>query len=349
LIRSSATLSFFGAGLATVIAANSPEENAWADVLRLDAGPREQRTAPKQTAAALKDRYLAHLSAQEKALIKYLLSSPAVPRLFEARFRLARVLALKAEIENDPKKTQQASDLLSSLENEATPEQKSHIAFTRLTQTMRLQRFPTKEQREGLLLSVKAFQASYPTDPRAAGLLTEVATRFDSEPRLKKTILEEAAALSTDPRLQLRIKDDLKRTALLGKPLRFSISKLSGGVLNLDTLKGDPVVLFYFSEDSVPSLVAWESLNEGLQAHPKIQRVAISLDKKIHSTQTVTKEYGASWLVCWDGLSWNSPVARAYGINAVPTAWYLDPQGKVQSLNLLEDLPAQLLSLENNR
>lgn len=349
MIRSAAIISFLWTGAGTLLAATSPMESAWEEVHRLDSGPKEPRLAFPQTPAPLKDRYVAHLAAQEKALLKFLSFFPKDQRSFEARFRLSRVLALRAEVENNPEKQQQASALLTSLEADATQEQKAHIAFTRITQTMRLQRFPTEEQRNALLTTAREFHTNYPTDSRAASLLTEVATRFDSEPKLKKNILEEAALLSRDPRLQLRIKDDLKRTALLGKTLKFSINKIGGGTFRLESLRGNPVILFYFSEESLPSLVAWEALNEGLRSQKNIVRIAISLDKKPNSTQTLLKDYVPNWTVCWDGLGWNSPIAREYGINTVPTAWYVDPQGRVQSLNLLEDLPAQLLSLENSR
>jgi hypothetical protein len=48
-------------------------------------------------------------------------------------------------------------------------------------------------------------------------------------------------------------------------------------------------------------------------------------------------------------MGWNSPIAREYGINAVPTAWLIDGQSRLQSLNILEDLPNQLLDLEKKR
>jgi hypothetical protein len=117
----------------------------------------------------------------------------------------------------------------------------------------------------------------------------------------------------------------------------------------METLQGNPVVVLFFSEESIPSLVAWESINEGLREHSEVKRVAISLDKKISSMQALAKEYAADWTVCWDGQGWNSPVAREYGINAVPTAWLLDAQGVLRTLNILEDLPNQLLDLEKKR
>lgn len=344
------TIYALGLSSAWIVAA-TPMDNAWQEVIRLDAGPGEPPPSPpaQASAAGIKERFVAHLEAQENALRAFLKFVPQDSRLFEAQFRLARVLALQGEIENKPARQKQAAELLATLDSTATPEQKAHIAFTRITLTMRVQRFPTKQQRENLLANTRAFHDQFPSDPRTAQLLAEVATRFDANPALKTSILEDALKLTKDPQLSLRIKDDLKRTALVGKLIRFSINKAGGGKFVLEALQGTPVVLLYFSEESIPSLVAWESLNEGLREHPTIKRVAISLDKKINALQTLTKEYATNWTVCWDGLGWNSPVAREYGINAVPTAWLINGQGRLQSLNILEDLPNQLLDLEKKR
>jgi hypothetical protein len=333
------------------LSAAATQENAWQEVLRLDEGPKEPAPASgaNPSGVKVKERFVVHLEAQEKALRAFLDFSPQGDRLFEAKFRLARVLALRGEIENNPALQKQAAELLSALDSTATPEQKAHIAFTRITLTMRIQRFPTKEQRDNLLANTRAFHDHFPSDPRTAQLLTEVATRFDGSPTVKTSILEEALQLTKDPQLSLRIKDDLKRTSLLGKQIRFSIGKTGGGRLLIETLQGNPVVLLYFSEESIPSLVAWESINEGLREHPNVKRVAVSLDKKIANLAMLAKEYGSQWTICWDGQGWNSPIAREYGINAVPTAWLIDAQGRLQSLNILENLPNQLLDLEKKR
>lgn len=342
------TILLFWSICLPLLAAASKTDTAWAEILRLDSGPPDATSPPqgRTLAASLKERYKAHLKSQEKALLRFLQICEQDPRSFEAKFRLARVLALEAELQNTPELLQQSADLLSLLEKDATPEQKAHIAFSRITQTMRAQRFPSKEQRDELLATARSFHETFPSDPRAAHLLTEVATRFDSELATKKSILEEAALLTKDPQLNLRIKDDLKRIALRGKVLKFTINAVGGGQVQMEALRGEPAVVFYFSEESIPSLVAWEALNEGLRQSPKIRRVAICLDKKIHSLQWLTKEYASNWMLCWDGLGWSSPIAREYGINAVPTAWLLDAQGRLQSLNLLENLPNQLLELE---
>jgi hypothetical protein len=48
------------------------------------------------------------------------------------------------------------------------------------------------------------------------------------------------------------------------------------------------------------------------------------------------KTRGLTWPMAWDGKGWESPLARDFGINALPTVWLLDSHGKLRSLNALE-------------
>ncbi len=334
-------------GAAGVLGAPPSAETAWQDVLRLDAGPPpapplKSNVISDAPARAARERYTQHLVAQEKAVRRYLGLPGATEHAFEARFRLARILFFRADFEENPTLQQQATALLSALDATATPEQKGHIAFTRITQKMRLNRFPNKEQRNELLTLTRAFQKQFPKDPRVARLLVEVATQCDRDPALKGSLLKEASALTEEPQLRLRIADDLKRLALLGKPLTLTFPKPEGGTYSPADFLGVPLVILFYSEDSLPSLAGWETLNEALKAFPKFNRVAVSLDPDKASLQRVAKTYGDGWSLTWDGKGWDGPLARTCGVNAVPSAWLLDSKGRLLSLNLFEDTDKQL-------
>jgi hypothetical protein len=42
--------------------------------------------------------------------------------------------------------------------------------------------------------------------------------------------------------------------------------------------------------------------------------------------------------VYFDGKSWESPLVRKFGVNALPTVWVIDRRGILRSLNAGENL-----------
>lgn len=323
---------------------SAEEQAAWKEVQRLEAGP------PSAAQGDPKETYGRHVAAQEKALRRFLeLAGGENGLLFEARFRLARVLALRAELEANNALQEESDALLDALEKGATHAQQSHIAFTRISQWMRRNRFPNGEQRRELLAAAREFRERYPNDMRAARLLVEVATQFDREPEVKRGILTDAGRLTKDPELTQRIGDEMRKLGLLGRKLEMSFSDIGGRPFKLEQYRGRPLVLLYFSEGSPPSLSAWRSLNEKLGDQPNVARVAVSLDESRGALERARQGLSAGWTVGWDGLGWGSPLARRWGINALPTAWLIDAQGRLVSLNALEGLETQLEALGPKR
>lgn len=182
--------------LASAVWGGNPIDPAsvWKEILALDAGPKTEGLRE----AASTDVYLRHLALQESALRRFLEIPEIGDKAFEAEFRLARVLAIRAELEMNDTLHAQAQAMLDALEPRANSQQKAHIAFTRISQWMRRYRFPDKAQKQDLLAAVREFRTRFPEDPRAARLLVEVATRFDREPDLKSSLLSDARNLATD-------------------------------------------------------------------------------------------------------------------------------------------------------
>jgi hypothetical protein len=323
---------------------SAEEQAAWKEVQRLEAGP------PSAAQGDPKETYGRHVAAQEKALRRFLeLAGGENGLMFEARFRLARVLALRAELEANNALQEESDVLLDALEKGATHAQQSHIAFTRISQWMRRNRFPNGEQRRELLAAAREFRERYPNDMRAARLLVEVATQFDREPEVKRGILTDAGRLTKDPELTQRIGDEMRKLGLLGRKLEMSFSDIGGRPFKLEQYRGRPLVLLYFSEGSPPSLSAWRTLNGLLGGYPNVARVAVSLDENRGALERARQGLSAGWTVGWDGLGWGSPLARRWGINALPTVWLIDAQGKLVSLNALEGFEAQLEALGPKR
>ena len=328
-------------GLTASLAKGADAVAAWREIVALDAGPK--REGLKDAASA--DVYLQHLLLQESALRKFIDLPDSGEKRFEAEFRLARVLGIRAELEMNDELHAQAQAMLDGLEPRASAEQKAHIAFTRITQWMRRFRFPDKTQRLDLLAAVREFRNRFPKDPRSARLLVEVATRFDREPEMKSSLLADAKSLTVDPALKQRIADDFSRLSLLGKQLKLGFFDTGGRPIQLESKRGNPVVILFFAENSPSSFSVWTKLNAALEKYPKVGRIALSVDESRAAMERARKDLGAGWTVGWEEGGWKSPLARRWGINAVPTAWLLDSTGRLVSLDAADALEEQLLAL----
>lgn len=326
--------------------AGSADED-WQAIVALDAGPQEQ---PKTREAAAQ-MVATHLARQEKALRTFLAGHPGDARAFEAKVRLARLLEIRASFENSSKALTESKRLLDELEKIATPEQRPQLDFAKVARLMRGLRPSDPAQREAVLKAARQFQAAHPTDSRVAGLLAEVATLFDQQPTTKEALLEDARASNPDDELKARINDDLKRVRLLGTEVPLRFISLQGEEFNLESLRGRPVFVVFFATVSPPAVAALGQLQQEIASLPKgaVRIVGISLDEKREPLVALLKARGLTWPVAFDGKSWESPLVRELGINALPTVWLVDSRGRLRSLNALEGAASKARQLLQER
>ena len=138
----------------------------------------------------------------------------------------------------------------------------------------RTRKIMANRMRESVVWSAQNFTAKYPGDRRGPRLLVEAATVCDDVPNQKRDLLEEALRLTDEEPLKRRIADDLRRVDLLGKPLDLRMSSVSDGQIDLAKLRGNVVVLIFWSADSPHSLLwlrdfrsSWETLPKDRTAH----------------------------------------------------------------------------------
>jgi thiol-disulfide isomerase/thioredoxin len=194
---------------------------------------------------------------------------------------------------------------------------------------------PTRTERTELLSMARAFRAKHPDDRRVAALFAEVAALFDSDPKTKLALLEDARALAKDDELKSRLADDLRRTALFGKPVSLSGPGLQGRPVNLDDLRGAPTLVIFFADFSPPSTAVLESVVRVVADLPKgsVRLFGVCLDASRDESAALLRRLGATWPVLHEGKGWESPAVRALGINTLPAVWLLDAAGRLRSLN----------------
>lgn len=308
-------------------------EEDWAAIVAMDAGPKKKPTTRDEARAFARNHFAAHRAAIETFLAKY----PADPRVFDAKLRRAALLAAEGKMDENPKKVDEAFVLMTELEAlpGATHEQRATAGFQRLSLYLQSQKGSTDRTRQAVVDAAKGYTARYPGDRRGPRLLVEVATVCDDAPNLKRQLLNDALRLTSEEPLKQRISDDLKRLDLLGQPLDLRLTTMSGAPLNLASLRGNVVVVIFWSADSPHSLLwlrnfraAWEKLpRENL----RVVTVSLDTDRKLLAEKLA--ELPPSWQTHCDGKGWESPLARSLGINALPTVWILDKKGVLQTLN----------------
>jgi thiol-disulfide isomerase/thioredoxin len=322
-------------------------EEDWQAVVTLDAGP----GGKPDSAEAAGTMVVNHLARQEAALRNFLGAHADDPHAFEAQLRLARLLQIRADFEGNEKLRADSKRILDSLEKTATPEQRPELEFSKLARMMRALKHGNLEQRDDLLKAARRFQTDYPTDRRIAALLAEVATLFDTQPKTKELLLEDAQAAAKEPDLKARIADDLKRVRMLGQEVPLTFTSLQGQEISVSALAGKPVFIIFFAQSSPPAMAALAKLQQEVAQLPQgsIRVIAVNLDPKREMAVDALKSRGLSWPTAWDGKSWESPLVRSLGINALPTVWLLDTKGRLQSLNGLENAAIQARQLMRGR
>jgi hypothetical protein len=338
MLRLSVLLFFAAASLCGAESA----DKAWENLIALDAGPGLE-PATAQDALRIS---LDHLDRQEKSLRDFITRFPTDPRRFSARMRLARLLALRAELRGDTTEPAEVDRLMRELEEEAkSPQARADFDFAQLSRTMRRWqgKRPDNAARKEILASVRQFQARHPKDPRIAALLAETATLYEGNVAVKEPLLREANRLNPSPGLKAQIADDIRRIDHVGKPLTLQFTDLDGRSFDIRASRGKPVIVLFFAVASEPARNAFAELQRAVAAEREpVGFVAVSLDPKPEPVRAFLAERKADVPVGFDGKGWNSPLVQRCGVNVVPSAWLLDARGVVRTLDVLEN-PADLI------
>ncbi|MEO6847162.1 MAG: TlpA disulfide reductase family protein, partial [Chthoniobacterales bacterium] len=204
----------------------------------------------------------------------------------------------------------------------------------------------TSQGRQLTLNAIDNFKVHYPDDRRTPRLLVEGATICDDMPEKKRELLLAAKSLSKEEELNLRITDDLRRLDMLDKPISLTADTIQGGKINLEALRGKIVAIVFWAADSVPCQLWIRNFRSATSKFPNsLVVVAVSLDTDRTKLENTMKTLNISWPTNFDGKGWENPIARRFGINALPTLWLLDRQGRLRTLNARDNYELTLRQL----
>lgn len=318
----------------------------WEAVLALEKGPSQQPSDLREA----KTIALEHLALQRRALEQFVAKHPGDGRVVDARISLASLHATSGKIDSRQSRIDEAMRQFQAIENDASlpPDKRAEAGFRRVSLLLQSLDGQEGHRRGDFVNAARNFVTRHPRDPRGPRLLVEVATICDDDPKLKRELLKRAASQSVDASLKSRITDDLKRLELLGRPFELEFPVLGGGGFRTSAMRGRVGVLVFWSADSVPSILWMRHFRRGLAKFPS-DRLAIAtmaLDSDRQLVDGAVKQLGiAHWPTGFDGKGWESPIARACGINALPTVFVLDQRGVLRSINARNNYTSLLTSL----
>jgi tetratricopeptide (TPR) repeat protein len=322
------------------LAARAGADSDWAQIEAMENGSPAAKWATRDQAQA---GAIDYLGKQEQALQDFIVAYPKDPRVADAKMRMAHLLATLGDLEQDPNGRERANTILDQLERDpAMNDRRADVEFARVSLFM--QRVDAASANRGALLDkAQAFAKEFPDDRRVAALLAEVASAFDEDdPHTALELLEEAKPKAQTPELQARIADDLKRLAMLNRPLEMQWTAVNGTGVNLDQMRGKVVMIFFFASWSAPSMLELDWVKQLAAGSDSIQALGICLDNDPIAASAMLTERGVRWPIYCDGAGWRGPLVRKLGINSLPALWIVDRDGVLRALDAKDDAPALL-------
>jgi len=318
----------------------------WSAVTALDLPVTKLSPDPNKARAAMKERFTAQIAANEAFLREF----PNDPNAYESKVRLAVAQARLGSLERDPRVVDAALARLMSLEKQAPDEsRRAEAMFRRISLQWQNLGSDPDQRRDRAVTSARIFAKEFPEDRRAPRLLAEAASLCDNHPGQKRPLVEQALALTKEEGLALRLRDDLKRLDQLGQPVDLQFTATDGSKVNLASYRGKPVALVFWAAESAPSLLWMRDFTAYAEGLPGIQVVGVSLDQERTDLVAAMKALRINWPVAFEGKGWESPIARRFGINAVPTLWLIDRQGRLQGLNARDNYQLAINGLPNRK
>jgi len=125
------------------------------------------------------------------------------------------------------------------------------------------------------------------------------------------------------------------------KPFRLTFVALDGRLVDLDQLRGKPVLIDFWATWCVPCVKEMPLLKHLYGEYHKkgFEIVGVSLDRQEDKSKLIDfiSENGLIWPQCFDGKVWQNEFAVRYAVNSAPTTFLLDEEGKLVGIDLERD------------
>jgi thiol-disulfide isomerase/thioredoxin len=127
-----------------------------------------------------------------------------------------------------------------------------------------------------------------------------------------------------------------KRTAIGMQAPDFKFKPASGDSTNLSDLQGKYVLLNFWASWSLPC----RQFNDELQmisaayANRGLIILQVSIERNTNNWRKAIEEQGLHWINYSDGLAYESPIAKLYGVKSIPYTLLIDDNGEIIAKNM---------------
>jgi cytochrome c biogenesis protein CcmG/thiol:disulfide interchange protein DsbE len=108
----------------------------------------------------------------------------------------------------------------------------------------------------------------------------------------------------------------------------FTLARLTGkGQVSLGEFRGQVVLVNFWASWCIPCRKEFPALRTAVDRHPEVAVIGITYRDIPSDARAFARDQHASWILLEGGDG--DPVAKAYGIRAVPQLYVLDKDGKI--------------------
>ncbi len=185
--------------------------------------------------------------------------------------------------------------------------------------------------------AISAFTESHPRDQRGAKLLATLATQFTTNASRKRAIYERLILEYPDHPSAKYWAGKVRQINSVGKPFQLTFTDaITGSEVSTEALRGKIIVIDFWATWYSPSVAALprrKDLHAQYQSQG-VEFIGISLDQPISQgglerLRSFCDENAITWPQYYQGNSWSSEFSVAWGVDAIPTTFIIDRNGKL--------------------
>ncbi|HVX12089.1 MAG TPA: redoxin family protein [Pirellulales bacterium] len=195
---------------------------------------------------------------------------------------------------------------------------------------------------------------------RIVGQILETQGQAKEAAKFYREVSERLAKSEYEPVRQAaeQLEASARKAELVGQPMPISGKLVDGGNFDSAQYKGKVVLVDFWATWCGPCKAELPNVKEVYEKYHDrgFEVVGISLDEESDTLTKFIKEEHLPWPILFEGgeetSGWNHPLAKKYGVTAIPMAVLIDRQGKVVTLSArgerLATMVEELLGSQSN-